>query len=193
MTNVFHPWALALRTLVAVLIAVALAPSAAAKSANISGIVFTLDPSHIQTVWPNGRVSLKNSRTKAEVSTVSSDLGAYSFAGVLYGEYDITVNLAGFDPVTKHITIDSDKPAKLDFQLTLKGQTQNVTVSADAPTVDLSSSSGGAPTFTATTLRSVAELNQDFQDALPLLPGVVRGFDGLIRIKGGRTNQANTR
>ena len=38
----------------------------------------------------------------------------------------------------------------------------------------------------------MVELNQDFQDALPLLPGVVRGFDGLIRIKGGRTNQANT-
>ena len=27
---------------------------------------------------------------------------------------------------------------------------------------------------------------------MPLLPGVVRGIDGLIRIKGGRTNQANT-
>ncbi len=84
------------------------------------------------------------------------------------------------------------KPAKLDFQLTLKGQTQNITVSADAPGVDLTSSNGGAPTLTATTLKSVVELNQDFQDALPLLPGVVRGLDGLIRIKGGRTNQANT-
>ena len=67
-----------------------------------------------------------------------------------------------------------------------------MTVSADAPTVDLSSSSGGAPVLTAKTLKSVIELNQDFQDALPLLPGVVRGLDGLIRIKGGRTNQANT-
>ena len=83
-------------------------------------------------------MTLKNVATNTEVSTVSSDLGAYSFAGVLYGEYDVTVTLAGFDPVTKQITIDSDKPAKLDFQLTLKGQTQNITVSADASSVDLS-------------------------------------------------------
>ena len=94
--------------------------------------------------------------------------------------------------VTKRVTIKSDEAAKLDFQLKLKGQTQNITVTADSPGVDLTSSHGGAPTLTATTLKSVVELNQDFQDALPLLPGVVRGLDGLIRIKGGRTNQANT-
>ena len=188
----FHPRAIGLRFLATVLIAMALVEAAAAKSANISGVIFTTDSSQVQTVWPNARVTLKSLATTAEVSTVSSDLGGYSFAGVLYGEYEVTVALAGFDPVSKRVTIDSDKPAKVDFQLTLKGQAQNITVSADAPTVDLSSSSGGAPVLTAKTLKSVIELNQDFQDALPLLPGVVRGLDGLIRIKGGRTNQANT-
>jgi len=189
---VFHSSAPAYRLFVVVLIAMAWVEAAAAKSANISGVIFTLDSNRVQSVWPNARVTLKNLATNAEVSTVSGELGTYNFAGVLYGEYEVTVTLAGFDPVTKHLTIDSDKPAKLDFQLTLKGQTQNITVSADAPTVDLSSSSGGAPMLTATTLKSVVELNQDFQDALPMLPGVVRGLDGLIRIKGGRTNQANT-
>ncbi|HEX8801797.1 MAG TPA: carboxypeptidase-like regulatory domain-containing protein, partial [Terriglobales bacterium] len=192
MNGLVHLRAFALRPVVAVLTVMALASSVAATSANISGIIYTLDSNHVQTVWPNARVTLKNTATHSEVSTVSSDLGAYTFSGVLFGEYVVTVTLAGFDPVTKHLAIDSDKPAKLDFQLTLKSQTQNITVSADAPTVDLSSSSGGTPTLTATTLKSVIELNQDFQDALPLLPGVVRGFDGLIRIKGGRTNQANT-
>lgn len=177
---------------VAVLLALVFVPASAAKSANISGVVFTLDSNHVQTVWPNARVTLKKSGTNAEVSTVCSDLGAYIFQGVLYGEYDITVTLAGFDPVTEHLTIKSDEPAKLDFQLTLKGQTQTITVAANAPSVDLTSSNGGAPTLTATQLKSLVRLNQDFQDALPLLPGVVRGLDGLIRIKGGRTNQANT-
>src|SRR6516165_4795846 len=187
-----HPRAYALWTVLAVLIAVASAPSAAAKSANINGVIYTPDAAHMQTVWPNARVTLKNLGTSSEVSTVSSDLGTYSFAGVLYGEYDVTVSLAGFETVTKHLTINSDKPTKLDFQLTLKGPTQNITVSAEAPMVDTTSSSGGAPTLTANMLKSVVQLNQDFQDALPLLPGVVRGPDGLIRIKGGRTNQANT-
>ena len=83
-------------------------------------------------------------------------------------------------------------PAKLDFQLVPQGQTETVKVSAQNSGVDLTSSSGNTPELNADILKSVVRVNQDFQDALPLLPGVVRGFDGLIRIKGGRTNQANT-
>jgi len=175
-----------------VLFVIALAAGAAAKTSSIGGIVYTVDANRVQTVWPNARVTLKSVSANTEISTVSSELGAYGFDGVLYGEYEVTVTLAGFDPVTKHVTVNSDKPAKVDFQLTLRGATQNITVTADAPTVDLTSSSGGTPTLTANILKSVVQANQDFQEALPLLPGVVRGPDGLIRIKGGRTNQANT-
>jgi len=164
---------------------------AIAKSATINGVIYTLDANQVQTVWPNARVTLKNLSTKTETSTVSNDLGVYTFSGILYGGYEVTVTLAGFDVVTKRVTVSGDA-AKLDFQLTLKSETQNVTVTAEAPMVDTTSSSGGAPTLTANMLKSVVQLNQDFQDALPLLPGVVRGPDGLIRIKGGRTNQANT-
>ena len=188
----YHLRTPSLRAFVAVLFVMAFASDAAAKSSSIGGIIFTLDADHVQTVWPNARVTLKNLGTNAEVSSVSSDLGSYSFSGVLYGEYDVTVALAGFASVTKRVTIRSDQPTKLDFLLTLKGETQNVTVTADAPTVDLTSSSGGGQVLTAKILKSVIQLNQDYQDALPLLPGVVRGPDGLIRIKGGRTNQANT-
>ena len=65
-------------------------------------------------------------------------------------------------------------------------------MTAEPKGVDLSSSSGGSPALTADILKSAVRLGQDFQEALPLLPGVVRGPDGLIRIKGGRTNQTST-
>ena len=58
--------------------------------------------------------------------------------------------------------------------------------------MDISSSSGNTPTLTADVLKSAVRLGQDFQEALPLLPGVVRGLDGEIHIKGGRAQQANT-
>jgi hypothetical protein len=35
----------------------------------------------------------------------------------------------------------------------------------------------------------LVRLNTDFQEALPLLPGVLRGPDGLIHLKGGNANQ----
>jgi hypothetical protein len=40
-------------------------------------------------------------------------------------------------------------------------------------------------------LKSLVRLNDDFQEALPLLPGVMRGPDGLIHIKGGNASQTN--
>jgi outer membrane receptor protein involved in Fe transport len=155
--------------------------------------VYTVGEDKVQTLWPNARVTLKNVAGKTEVSTVTSDLGAYAFSGLLYGDYEVTVTLAGFQTARRPLTIGKDnESAKLDFRLTLQKQTENVTVSSDSATVDLSSSSGNTPAVTAKMIKSTLRANQDFQDALPLLPGVVRGLDGLIRIKGGRTNQANT-
>jgi outer membrane receptor protein involved in Fe transport len=188
----YIPAALIFRFLAAALIASAFLPALASKTASISGLVFTLDSNRIHTVCPNARVILRGLSTRVEISTVSNDLGEYLFTGVLPGDYEITATLAGFDRLAKRLALKSGESAKLDFQLILKGQTQTINVNADSPGIDLTSSSGGAPTLTAKTLKSVVELNQDFQESLPLLPGVVRGLDGLIRIKGGRTNQANT-
>jgi hypothetical protein len=176
----------------AMLMALVFVPALEAKTATVSGVVFTLGSDRVQTVWPNAHVTLKNVGNHTEVSTISNDLGAYAFTGVLYGDYEITVTLAGFEPIAKRLTIKAEDTAKLDFQLVLRKQTETITVTAEPLGVDLTSSSGGSPTLTASVLKSTVRLNQDFQEALPLLPGVVRGLDGLIRIKGGRTNQTNT-
>jgi hypothetical protein len=91
----------------------------------------------------------------------------------------------------KTITLQAGGAERLDFQLTPEKRLETVTVSAESQTLDSSSSSGGAPALTAGLLKSTATLSDDFQKLLPLLPGVVRGPDGLIRIKGGRTNQSS--
>lgn len=168
------------------------APAAlAGKTCKVSGIVFTLGADQMQTVWPKARVTLKSLGARSEVSTVSNDLGEYTFAGVLPGEYDVTVTLAGFETVTKRVTLEAEGAAQIDFQLVPKKQTETVKVPAETTGVDLATSSGGSPTLTAGILKSAVRLSQDFQDALPLLPGVMRGPDGLINMKGGRTNQIN--
>jgi hypothetical protein len=192
-TKKYHrPWAACTLLSWVALIAFAWVPIIAAKTGNVSGIIFTVGAAKVQTVWPNARVTLKNLTTGVEVSTVSNDVGAYTFTGALAGEYEISVTLAEFEPLVERLTLKADDAIHLDFELVLKRQTQTVTVTAEASGVDLSSSLGGTPALTASILKSTVRLNQDFQDALPLLPGVVRGPDGLIRIKGGRTNQTNT-
>jgi Carboxypeptidase regulatory-like domain/TonB dependent receptor/TonB-dependent Receptor Plug Domain len=180
------------RLFLAIVLALVFEATLEAKTATVGGVIFTLGSDKAQTVWPNARVTLKNLETNNEIATVSNEVGRYAFSGVLYGRYEITVTLAGFETVTKRVTIETNDPPKVDFQLVPKGQAETITVNPEGPGVDLTSSSGGVPTLNASTLKSLVQLNQDFQDALPLLPGVVRGIDGLIRIKGGRTNQANT-
>lgn len=187
-----HLMAHASRLFLALVIALVFEATLEAKTATVGGVILTLGSDRVQTVWPNARVTLKNLDTNNEVATVSNEVGKYTFSGVLYGRYEIAVTLAGFNTVTKRITIEADVTPKVDFQLVPKGQPETITVNAEGPGVDLTSSSGGVPTLNASELKSLIQLNQDFQDALPLLPGVVRGTDGLIRIKGGRTNQANT-
>ena len=176
----------------ALVVALALPPSAGAKTADLSGVIFTIGADQVQTVWPNARVTLKNLKTGEGIATVSSELGVYSFTGVETGEYEITVVLAGFETITKHVTLEGSDVAQLDFKLVLRRVTETVRVTAEPAGVDLSSSSGGAPRLSGDLLKSALRLGADFQEALPLLPGVVRDLDGGIHIKGGRTNQANT-
>ncbi len=165
--------------------------TAAAETAKVSGVIFTVGSDQVQTVWPNAHVLLTNLVTGNGISTASNNLGEYSFTGVLPGRYEVQVTLVGFEKVSKQATLAEGDSARLDFLLTPAKQSQTIEVNADPPEVDLSSSSGGSPALSAGVLRSAVRLSQDFQDVLPLLPGVVRGPDGLIRIKGGRTNQAN--
>ena len=47
-----------------------------------------------------------------------------------------------------------------------------------------------ATSFKQETLQSLPLVNERFQDALPLVPGVVRGPDGLLNMKGARANQS---
>jgi hypothetical protein len=161
----------------------------AAASSRISGTVFTIGPRQVQILWPNVRVTLKNLASGKEIATVSNDLGQYSFSGILPGEYELSVDLAGFARTTQRITLTTDAPSTVDFQLVLQSQSEFVTVTPNSNSVDTSSSSGGGQVLTNTMLKSLVRLNDDFQEALPLLPGVLRGPDGLIRIKGGNANQ----
>ena len=163
----------------------------AIESAKVSGVVFTAGPGQIKTVWPNARVTLKSLAARNEVSTVSNHLGEYIFTGILPGEHEVRVTLAGFETVAKQISLEEGGAVQVDFQLVPGKQSQTIEVTAETKGVDLTSSSGGTPALTAGLLKSAIRLSEDFQEVLPLLPGVVRGPDGLLRIKGGRTNQTN--
>jgi hypothetical protein len=163
----------------------------AEEAAEVKGLIFTIDPDRVQTVWPNARVSLVNLVTRNETATISDRLGEYTFTGVTPGEYEVRVALAGFKTLASQTRLEEGASVRLDFQLSPVAPGETVHVTGETGGVDLTSSSGDTPVLTAKVLESAVRLSEDFQQVLPLLPGVVRGPDGLLRIKGGRTNQTN--
>ena len=162
-----------------------------ADTARLSGTIFTIDSNHVQTVWPNARITLKSLSSGRELATISSELGEYSFVGIRHGDYELSVILSGFAPFSKRITLRAAAPSVVDVELAPRSQSESVTVTANSSGVDTSSSSGGGLVLNTAALKSLVRLNDDFQEALPLLPGVLRGPDGLIRIKGGHANQVS--
>jgi len=124
---------------------------------------------------------------------VSSGLGSHNFSGVLYGEYEVTVTLVGFDPDPKRVTIKSDEVTKLDLQLNLRGRTQNIAVK-------------GGRTNQANTLVNSASVTAPFtgQAALSLpagcgtvsaraLESVLRRVWSLRQRRGGREHAQGRR
>jgi len=90
----------AIRLSIAIVTTLMFSSAIEAKTGNLSGVIFTISSDQVQTVWPNARVTLKNLDTKNENTHVSDRLGTYTFDGIVYGHYEITVTLAGFEPVT---------------------------------------------------------------------------------------------
>lgn len=168
------------------------AGAGAAETGKISGIIFTLGSDGVMTTWPGANVTLKNQHSQAAFSTVANDRGEYSFAGVAEGEYELTIALAGFEKVVRTLKLEPKADLRIDVRLSPSGQHQQVEVKAEVEGVEIAPTVQAGPEITSKVLESVPLVDNRFQDALPLIPGVVRGPDGSLNIKGGRGNQNST-
>ncbi len=171
--------------------ALAAASARTEKPAKLGGTVLTISADQVETVWPNARVTLKSKKTQTAVSTVTNERGEYNFAGLDPGDYELTVALAGFETEVREVQLAPKADFRLDVQLRPQKQAQQVVVLGEKAGVDVTTTSTAGPTLGTYFLQS-GLVSDRFQDALPLLPGVMRGPDGFINIKGGRANQAGT-
>lgn len=123
-------------------------------------------------------------------SQVVSDVeGAYSFTGLTAGDYQLTVELQGFNKYEQKISVQIEATVEQDILLQPQSVTGSVTITAD-PTDASKTDSTVAGVITTSTLTNAPLIDEKFQDALPLLPGIVRGPDGTLNIKGTRPTQS---
>ncbi len=139
---------------------------------------------------PGVVVTLSGERLgEKKLQSVSDMEGQYDFPGLIAGDYTITVEYSGFKKYEKTLSIQIDATVEQDLLLQPVPVTETVTVTDDR--MDASKTDTTTPSvITSQALRDAPLIDQKFQDALPLLPGVVRGPDGNLNIKGTRPSQS---
>jgi len=165
----------------------------AQATGSIAGAVSTLAADGSRLFLPGVSVALRCEPAAAgPASTVTNDTGHYVFESVAPAKCTLTFSAQGFREESRQVVVTAGAAVQLDVQLTLVS-VQSTTVTVAPPVqVETTSTSTAAPQISQSELQSAPLVNERFQDALPLLPGVVRGPDGLIDVKGARAGQAGT-
>jgi len=123
------------------------------------------------------------------LSAVTNDRGEYKFVDLTTGLYTLQVTLNGFKTHSESVTIRPGITTDENINLELEEPSGAVTVVADGDVLNTTDATPPAA-FKQDTLQTLPLVNERFQDALPLVPGVVRGPDGLLNMKGARTSQS---
>jgi len=119
------------------------------------------------------------------LETETDEDGNYTFAAVASGTYRIEAFLSSLE-AAQTISVEAGKIVRAELQLEPADVKSSVTVTATA-----SETKDPAPseTISEKTLRDAPNVNERFESSLPLVPGVLRGPDGHINLKGTRNTQ----
>jgi len=185
---------------VLLLAALSVAPGAAraqttqrepAQSPNgtIQGVVKVLGqqagPSSLEGI----RVELSESSQDSQpLATLTDATGHYEFTQLHGSTYTLSVSQKGFNPFAETISLNVNQFFVADIALTLDTVVEKVEVKEQAATVSTENSSP-ATTVNNEQLETLPLAQQKFREALPLVPGVIRGLDGKLSIRGTSENQ----
>src|SRR5262249_24285707 len=124
-------------------------------------------------------------------TTVSGEQGEFRFGDLPSdaGTCSIAADLQGFKSATSVVAMKTGETT-IDLVLGLDTLHEEVTVSAK-PAADDDRVAPVVERITPAVMQTAPIAADRFQDALPLIPGVVRGPDGLLNVSGSRTNQTS--
>jgi hypothetical protein len=153
-----------------------------AKPGTVEGTVFVVDSGQTSFL-PGAKVVLKGSTT---METESDADGKYSFSGVDSGTYTIQADFPSMH-AEQTVAVTAGADVKVSLELKLVEVKTSVTVTATPNEAEVSTSS---VTISEKTVANAPNANERFESLLPLVPGVVRGPDGRINLKGARSTQS---
>jgi carboxypeptidase family protein len=175
----------------AALILAAMTGPALAQSSSgvVSGTVSLPSPDGQPIDVPGVTVTLTCDAQQPGVE-VTDDQGHFRFAEAPVGSCVIAAELQGFKSANKTVVVAAGATVDVALRLDADALHEEVTVTGTAQPIDSTPISVHVETISAAAMQIAPIASDRFQDALPLIPGVVRGPDGLININGGRSNQS---
>jgi len=126
-------------------------------------------------------------------TATSSDRGIVRFTNVLPGRYTLTVTKEGFERLARSdVVIDEKLEDEIVLVLTVAPVQEKVTVAAPGETAISVEAGSTIPSgnIKRETLRSLPLAVARIDQALPLIPGVIRSTKGELSIKGATEQQS---
>jgi Carboxypeptidase regulatory-like domain len=178
------------RALWAVLAVLLLSPSLLTAQAGTRGRVectaFVVDAEG-RSVVPGAKVMLSG---PADLTAETDAEGKCLFADVPAGTYGIEVRFEGLE-AAQFVTVNSGAVAQVSLQLKPVAVKSSVTVTAtESATPTPQAAAPTAQTIPENIVKEAPNANDRTENVLPLVPGVVRGPDGHINMKGARNTQS---
>jgi len=153
------------------------------KYSSVKGKVSLSDASDNRSSAEGLMLQLKPARQELPVlSAVTDAAGIYEFNDVAEGDYTLLFEKEGFETFSASVHVQSGTPSVLDISVKLSSFTEKVEVKEQAE--PLSATSSTAPKLTEKELGTLPLAEENFKEALPLTPGVIRTPQGKLNFRG---------
>ncbi|MGH9941388.1 MAG: carboxypeptidase regulatory-like domain-containing protein, partial [Pyrinomonadaceae bacterium] len=130
-------------------------------------------------VIPNATVGLREKQRGQALNTQTTDSGSFNFPNVPVGEYTISVEQAGFAPVTQELKVTLNQATTVDVTLQAGTVTETVDVTASSEALVQSDSSQLSSSFDSQQVLNLPVFGN--QNALALLaPNVAERSAGVV-------------
>ncbi len=162
----------------------AFAQNGSIASGSIRGGVFTKGTNGEPAVLPGVLIVLHGPMTK---ETESDAKGAFAVDGLPPGTYRIEANAPGLSAaLAVEVSAGTSSAVSVEMNVAAVASTINVTASDTAQGEE----SAQHNTISLSVVEKAPNQEEKIESLLPLVPGVVRGPDGRINIKGAQATQA---
>lgn len=164
--------------------AVAVAQNSQQATGSVQGVAITIDPDGGRSVISGAKISLDGAK---HIDAETDAEGKFTITGVAPGPYKVTAKAPGL-AAEQEVVAAAGTITEIIVELKVEAVQESVTVTGNANQVDTKEASG-TNTVGESTVRDMPNRNERIDGLLPLVPGVVRGPNGLINMKGAQATQ----